>query len=201
MAEEILSEKLYRAVRKVVEASVRFVSVAANAALVKRNWEIGRLIVEDEQGGKRKADYGKAVLAGLANRLTIEFGNGYTLTNLKYMRQFYLAFPIGHALRDELNWTHYRILMRVVYLAFLNRHTLCDKLNWSHYRLLASVENEKARQYYHDEAAASGWNARRSKRRCCSATMSPIRRASVSRGKSATAARQEFRRRWHERYR
>ena len=130
----IVSEKLYRSVKKVVDASYRFVSVAANAALVKRNWEIGRLIVEDEQCGKRKADYGKAVLEGLANRLTVEYGEGYTLTNLKYMRQFYLAFPIGHALRDELNWTHYRILMR--------------------------VDDPIAREWYMNECVASAWGTR-----------------------------------------
>ena len=130
----IVSEKLYRSVKKVVDASYRFVSVAANAALVKRNWEIGRLIVEDEQGGKRKADYGKAVLEGLASRLTVEYGEGYTLTNLKYMRQFYLAFPIGHALRDELNWTHYRILMR--------------------------VDDPIAREWYMNECVASAWGTR-----------------------------------------
>ena len=105
--------KLYRSIRKVIEQAHGFISIAANTALIKHNWEIGRLIVEDEQGGKRKAEYGKTQLATLAKRLTMEYGNGYTLTNLKYMRQFYLAFPIGHALRDELSWTHYRILMRV----------------------------------------------------------------------------------------
>jgi len=105
--------KLYRSVRKVIEQARGFVSIAANTALVRQNWEIGRLIVEDEQGGKRKAEYGKAQIAELSERLTVEYGNGYTATNLRYMRQFYLAFPICHALRDELNWTHYRILMRV----------------------------------------------------------------------------------------
>ena len=106
-------DRLYRSVRKVIEQARGFVSIAANTAIVRQNWEIGRLIVEDEQGGRRKAEYGKAQIAGLANRLTAEYGNGYTATNLKYMRQFYLAFPIGHALRDELSWTHYRIIMRV----------------------------------------------------------------------------------------
>ena len=96
-------DKLYRSVCKVIEQARGFVSVAANTAIVRQNWEIGRLIVEDEQGGKRKAEYGKAQIKELANRLTIEYGSGYTLTNLKYMRQFYLAFPIGHALRDQLS--------------------------------------------------------------------------------------------------
>ena len=103
---------LYRSVRKVIEEGRKVVSIAANAVLVRQNWSIGKLIVEDEQKGRRKAEYGKKTLEALSARLMLEYGNGYTLTNLKYMRQFYLAFPIGHALRDELGWTHYRILMR-----------------------------------------------------------------------------------------
>ena len=81
-------DRLYRSVRKVIEQARGFVSIAANTATVRQNWEIGRLIVEDEQGGRRKAEYGKAQIEGLAARLTIEFGDGYTATNLKYMRQF-----------------------------------------------------------------------------------------------------------------
>ena len=127
-------DKLYRSVRKVIEQARCFVSVAANTAIVRQNWEIGRLIVEDEQGGKRKAEYGKAQIKELANRLTIEYGSGYTLTNLKYMRQFYLAFPIGHALRDQLSWTHYRTLIRVV--------------------------DSKAREWYMNECIACGWGTR-----------------------------------------
>ena len=106
------SEALYRSVRKVIEQGRKAVSIAANAVLVRQNWTIGKLIVEHEQQGRRKAEYGKRTLEALSLRLMSEYGNGYTLTNLKYMRQFYLAFPIGHALRDELGWTHYRILMR-----------------------------------------------------------------------------------------
>ena len=106
-------DKLYRSVRKVIEQARGFVSIAANTALVRQNWEIGRLIVEDEQGGKRKAEYGKAQIAGLALRLTTEYGNGYDERNLRYMRSFYLTFPIWNTLCSELSWSHYRILMRV----------------------------------------------------------------------------------------
>ena len=127
-------DKLYRSVRKVIEQARGFVSVAANTAVVRQNWEIGRLIVEDEQGGKRKAEYGKAQLAGLANRLTTEYGNGYDETNLRKMRQFYLSFPIRDALRLELSWTHYRTLMRVV--------------------------DSKAREWYVNECIACGWGVR-----------------------------------------
>lgn len=127
-------DNLYRSVRKVIEQARGFVSVAANTALVRQNWEIGRLIVEHEQGGNRKADYGKAQIAELATRLTVEYGNGYAATNLRYMRQFYLAFPICHTLCDELSWSHYRILMRVV--------------------------DAKAREWYEKECVACGWSVR-----------------------------------------
>lgn len=76
---------------------------------------VERLIVEHEQGGAKRAAYGEAFLEDLSRRLTAEFGRGFTATNLRYMRQFYLAFPIHHALRGEsesmtlrpeLSWTH-----------------------------------------------------------------------------------------------
>ena len=74
--------------------------------MVESNWRIGFLIVEDEQKGKRKAEYGKAVLKDLASRLTAEYGSGYDESNLRYMRLFYLAFPIRDALRHELSLIH-----------------------------------------------------------------------------------------------
>ena len=127
-------DKLYRSVRKVIEQARGFVSIAANTAMVRQNWEIGWLIVEDEQGGRRKAEYGKAQIAELAERLTVEYGNGFTATNLRYMRQFYLAFPICHTLCDELSWSHYRILMRVM--------------------------DAKEREWYVNECVACGWGVR-----------------------------------------
>lgn len=127
-------DKLYRSVRKVIEQARGFVSVAANTAIVRQNWEIGRLIVEDEQGGKRKAEYGKAQIVGLANRLTAEYGRGYDERNLRYMRAFYLAFPIWNTLCSELSWSHYRVLMRVV--------------------------EENAREWYVNECVACGWSVR-----------------------------------------
>ncbi|MBQ7176462.1 MAG: DUF1016 family protein, partial [Victivallales bacterium] len=83
---------------------------------------------------RRKAEYGKAQIAGLAQRLTIEYGSGCDERNLRYMRSFYLVFPIGHALRDQLSWTHYRILMRVT--------------------------EAKAREWYMNECVACGWGTR-----------------------------------------
>ena len=92
----------------------------------------------DEQGGKEKAEYGKGLLTELSRQMTKDFGKGFTVTNLKYMRQFYLTFPNSHALRDELSWTHYRPLMR--------------------------VENDIARNFYLDEAIKSQWSTRQLER-------------------------------------
>ena len=76
-------------------------------------WEIGRLIVEDEQKGKNRAEYGKGVLNWLSISLTKAFSKGFDISNLRYMRLFYLAFPIHDAVRHELSWTYHRILARV----------------------------------------------------------------------------------------
>ena len=86
---------------------------AVNAAMVQAYWQIGRIIVENEQKGSLRAEYGKGVLQEVSTRLTEEFGKGFTVTNLKYMHQFYMTFPNSHALRGELTRTHYRALLRV----------------------------------------------------------------------------------------
>ena len=121
------TEPLYRDIRAVLESARAGAYRAVNAAMVDAYWQVGRLIVEHEQGGRRRAAYGEAVLDDLSGRLTTDFGRGFTATNLRYMRQFYLAFPNRHALRDEsgqgkrdalrsestsrslqLSWTHTR---------------------------------------------------------------------------------------------
>lgn len=105
----------------------------ANFAMIEAYWNIGKKIIE-KQGGKDKAEYGLGLIKELSTQMTKDFGKGFTVTNLKYMRQFYLTFPNGHALRGELSWTHYRSLMR--------------------------VENEKARNFYLEEAIKSAWSTR-----------------------------------------
>lgn len=105
----------------------------ANFAMIEAYWNIGKKIIE-KQGGKDKAEYGLGLIKELSTQMTKDVGKGFTVTNLKYMRQFYLTFPNGHALRGELSWTHYRSLMR--------------------------VENEKARNFYLEEAIKSAWSTR-----------------------------------------
>lgn len=107
---------------------------AVDMVQVQTCWEIGRHIVEFEQGGEARAAYGKKLLPRLAETLTREFGRGFDDRNLRNMRAFYQAFPIWHAVRTELSWTHYRALLR--------------------------VSNKEAREWYANEAALQNWSAR-----------------------------------------
>ena len=86
---------------------------AADLAQVKTCWLVGRHIVEFEQGGAQRAAYGTKLLSVLAQNLSVEFGRGFDERNLRHMRAFYSAFPNWNALRSELSWTHYRLLLRV----------------------------------------------------------------------------------------
>jgi len=102
--------KVYKSIRAALAEARSSVVVAANSAMVDAYWEIGRQIAEAV--GER-AEYGRNLLAYLSERLTVEFGKGFTVSNLRNMRQFNQMFPIRHALRSELTWTHYRLLMRI----------------------------------------------------------------------------------------
>jgi predicted nuclease of restriction endonuclease-like (RecB) superfamily len=113
----------------------------ANAVMVEAYWQIGKRIVVEEQGGKARADYGTALIRGLSRSLGDEFGHGVSVANLRNFRQFYQTFPKGlkrYALRSELTWTHYRLIMR--------------------------VDEADARAWYIHEAAEQGWNSRQLER-------------------------------------
>ena len=107
---------------------------AVDVIQVQTCWQVGRHIVEFEQGGAARAAYGKRLLPMLAEQLTQEFGKGFDASNLRYMRLFYQSFPIRDALRHELSWTHYRLLTR--------------------------VDSAEARQWYMTEAATQNWSTR-----------------------------------------
>ncbi len=104
---------LIQSVKEIVLKAKQTAFKSNNTILLKMYWEIGRLIVEDEQQGKATAAYGKAVLKNLSRELTLEFGKGFDESNLRNIRQFYLAFQKSDAVRHELSWTHYRIISRI----------------------------------------------------------------------------------------
>jgi len=125
---------LFQSIREIINESRQRVYRMANSALLQTYWQIGQLIVEDEQQGKAKAIYGVATLKTLATQLTLEFGKGFDERNLNNMRAFFNAFPIWNALRTELSWTHYRLLCR--------------------------LDTEPKRNYYLQESIDSNWNSR-----------------------------------------
>ncbi len=131
-------EDIYSEIKETLLLSRNQAYSAVNFAMVQAYWQIGRIIVEYEQNGNARADYGKAVLQELSSRLTKDFGKGFSVRTLQQMKKFYVMFPNTNALRSQLTWTHYRLLL--------------------------SVENEQARQWYMDEAIASAWSSRQLER-------------------------------------
>ena len=125
---------LFSEIKEIILLSRQRVFRMANSVLLETYWQIGKLIIEDEQQGKERAEYGKAVLKTLASQLTLEFGKGFDYTNLTNMRKFYLAFPILDALRQELSWTHYRLLSR--------------------------IDFQEKRNFYLKESVDNNWNSR-----------------------------------------
>ena len=131
---ESTTNKLFTAIREIINQSRLKVFRAANSALLESYWQIGKLIVEDEQQGKLRADYGKSTLKYLSAQLSAEFGKGFDESNLRNIRSFYNSFPIRDALRHELSWTHYRVLSR--------------------------LDSDEKRNFYINESVTSNWNSR-----------------------------------------
>ena len=181
---------LYLSIRQVLGQARASAYRAVNSTMVQAYWRVGYLIVEHEQGGKRRAGYGKSVLEALSRRLTAEFGRGFDVRNLRYMRQFYLAFPIHHAVRDESESTakrnalrsesawpakrnalrsespahQKRAAMRLESGAIAVAPALRLELSWTHYRLLLGVDDPDARAWYMCEAADQHWSSRQLER-------------------------------------
>ena len=98
--------KLYASVSEILANARKRAYTAVNFAMVESYWLIGQQIVEHEQHGEARADYGKGLLKELAARLTTDFGKGFDESNLRYMRLFYRCFPKRDTLRHELTWSH-----------------------------------------------------------------------------------------------
>jgi predicted nuclease of restriction endonuclease-like (RecB) superfamily len=127
-------EGLVRELKTFITESRGQIVRAVDFAQVQTCWGVGRYIVEFEQGGDSKSEYGSKLLPRVAEELTADFGKGFDASNLNKMRQFYLAFPI--------------------------LDTLCPKLSWSHYRILSRIEDIQARDWYIQEATSQNWSVR-----------------------------------------
>ena len=124
-------------IRQIIRQGMETAYQAVNASQVMTYWLVGKRIVEQEQHGQDRAEYGKQLLNALSIELTKDFGKGYSARQLRYCRQFYILFPdrsIWNACVPNLSWTHFRILLRVT--------------------------DEDARLWYLREASAEGWSVR-----------------------------------------
>ena len=130
-------ENAYLSIRSYVIDAQKHVYSAVNAAMVTAYWNIGKAVYE-VYGENDRAAYGKQVLKYISERLTAEFGKGFSVQGLRNMRQFYLAFPDRSKVREELSWSHYRLLMR--------------------------VGDEDARMFYAEESVKAGWSVRQLQR-------------------------------------
>ena len=131
-------EDIYSEIKETLLSSRNQAYSAVNFTMVQAYWHIGRIIVEHEQDGNMRADYGRFILQKLSARLTEDFGKGFSVRTLQQMKKFYVMFPNTNALRSQLTWTHYRLLL--------------------------AVEDDRARQWYMDEAISSAWSSRQLER-------------------------------------
>ena len=130
----ITNTYLVEELKNIIHQAKAKVTTTVNTVMVQTYWNIGRLIVEDEQSGRERAVYGKKQLEAIAETLTQEFGKGFDARNLRKMRQFYSVFP---------KWD-----------------SVSTKLSWTHYRRLIQLENKQAREWYIAESIENNWSAR-----------------------------------------
>ncbi|MBZ0155442.1 MAG: PDDEXK nuclease domain-containing protein [Alphaproteobacteria bacterium] len=153
--------EFYESIAEVLRSARSNSYRAVNFVMVEAYWNVGRMIVEEEQKGKKRADYGDALVRSLSERLTLDFGKGFNMSNLWAFKQFYLAFPILRTLCGESSET--RLSQRQVGNndpAPSSPYAVRRELTWSHYRLLIRVEKQEARQWYMNEAAEQNWSVR-----------------------------------------
>ena len=132
-----LNEEFYKDIRNILEEARKRVYCNIQNEMVLAYWQIGKMIV-DKQGGESRANYGDGLIKELSTQLTKDFGKGFTERNLEQMRKFYLLFKKPNAVRAELSWTHYRLLIR--------------------------VEDNDARSFYINEAINGNWSTRQLER-------------------------------------
>lgn len=132
------NNELYEQIRNILLTSRQKAYSAVNEAMVQAYWLIGKTIVEDEQNGHNRAEYGKETLQFLSAKLTEEFGKGFSIRTLQQLKKFYIVYPNTNALRSQLNWTHYRNLIK--------------------------VKSDEARSWYEEETIKSQWSSRQLER-------------------------------------
>lgn len=139
------NDELYSQIASVLSKSRQFVVSTVNTTMVRTYFEIGRIIVENEQNGKSRAEYGKETLKNLSKRLTKDFGKGFSVENLDRMRFFYRTYSNSSTVLTNF------------------------ELSWSHYLFLMRIENPEERKFYEIECKNSNWSLRELRRQFDSA--------------------------------
>ena len=206
IADDAAPAELLARIRGIWERSRAQAARSVNTAHVCANWLIGQQIVEAEQGGAQRAGYGQALLKNLADRLTAEFGSGFSLTALKHMRGFYQAYPLllekGHALRDLLgdagaggaSSIGHAVRDQSPASAKSPMHVawrpgaLHPALAWTHYRALLKVARREARDFYEIEAMKNAWSARQLERQISSLLFERLAKSRDKQGVLALAS-------------
>lgn len=132
------SKKLLEDARKIIEDAQSNAVRSVDFCRVQMYWNLGKRIFEEEQQGKERADYGTYIVKSLAEKLEVEYGSGFGKRQLEQSRQFYRTYPIANALRSQLNWTQYRLLIQ--------------------------ISDPDKREYYELESVNNGWTARETER-------------------------------------
>lgn len=189
MSKELQNKFLFSQVVALLQNARQQVLRTVNSTMVYTYFEIGRMIVEEEQNGKERAEYGKQILKGLSEQLTNEFGKGFSVENLDRMRKFYRAYSISSSLMRILEITNSSSVMTISESVNLEEiHTIKAqslisffKLTWTHYIFLMRIDDEQERRFYEIESEKYNWSVRELKRQYNSALYS---RLALSRDKN-----------------
>ena len=177
MSKDLQNKILFQQVVELLQNARHQVLRTVNSTMVCTYFEIGRMIVEEEQSGKDRAEYGKQILKGLSDELKKEFGKGFSTDNLENMRKFYLAYSISESLTRILQITNSPSLMtnsesvKLEEIQTTKTQSLISffKLTWTHYVFLMRIEDEKERRFYEIESEKYNWSVRELKRQYDSA--------------------------------
>ena len=171
MSKDLTKEQLLKNISALLENARNKVVVAVNQTIVLTYFEIGRMIVEEEQNGENRAEYGKAILKDLSLHLTERFGKGFSLSNLKQIRQFYLIYSKGQTLSVLLQDNDDETLDKRQTLSdqsgiLINRREVKQtqsakfNLSWSHYLKLMRIKDSNERKFYEIESFKNNWSLR-----------------------------------------
>ncbi|SHL25063.1 PDDEXK nuclease domain-containing protein [Flavobacterium chilense] len=164
MSDGLQNKVIFQQVAELLQNARQQVLRTVNSTMTITYFEIGRIIVEEEQNGKNRAEYGKQLLKGLSKQLTEEFGKGFSIRNLEQIRQFYMTYSRSESLTRILQIQKAQSL--TAEFNKVDYHTLSSffKLTFTHYVFLMKIDDEKERRFYKIESEKNNWSVRELKR-------------------------------------